>query len=210
MTKFVKAFFSKRMENIGKLIRDLRINKGYPLRKVAAFLYIDQAVLSKMERGKRKISKQQVIKLAGFFNYDEKELLITYFSDLIASQIGDEECASEALKAAEKKIEYKRLKNQNQNATAESARKIISEFPHILKAWIFGSYSRNEQSPKSDIDIAVKADNTVSYFDLAEIQYKLERKLKKKVDIGFIDSFKPHIYKNLEPDLRLIYERPKN
>lgn len=198
------------MENIGRLIRDLRINKGYPLRKVAAFLDIDQAVLSKMERGKRKISKQQIVKLAGFFDYDEKEMLITYFSDLIACQIGDEEYASEALQAVEKKIEYKRLKNQNKDATTESTRQIISEFPHILKAWIFGSFSRNEQNFGSDIDIAVKADNTVSYFDLAEIQYKLEKKLRKKVDIGFIDSFKPHVFKNLEPDLRLIYEKPKN
>ena len=132
------------MENIGSLIRDLRINKGYPLRKVAAFLDIDQAVLSKIERGKRKVSKQQVIKLAGFFGYDEKEMLVTYFSDLIISQIGDEEYASEALMAAEKKIEYKKLNNLNRDAIAESARKIISEFPHILKAWIFGSFSRNE------------------------------------------------------------------
>ena len=44
------------MEDIGKLIRYLRINKDSLLRKVAAFLNIDQAVLSKIERGKRKIS----------------------------------------------------------------------------------------------------------------------------------------------------------
>jgi len=198
------------MEDIGKLIRYLRINKGYPLRKVAAFLNIDQAVLSKIERGKRKISKQQVIKLAGFFDYDEKEMLIIYFSDLIAHQIGDEEYASEALQAAEKKIKYKRLKTQNRDTTVEIAQKTISRFPHILKAWIFGSLSRNERNPKSDIDIAVKTDDTVSYFDLAEIQHELEKKLKTKVDIGFVDSLKPHIYKNLKPDLRVIYEGPKN
>ena len=66
------------MQNIGELIRTLRKKEGYPLRKVAAFLDIDQAVLSKIERGQRKLTKEQVIKLADFFNYDEKEMLITY------------------------------------------------------------------------------------------------------------------------------------
>ena len=33
------------------------------MRRVAAFLDIDQAILSKIERGQRKITKEQVIKL---------------------------------------------------------------------------------------------------------------------------------------------------
>ena len=49
------------MQNIGELIRTLREKEGYPLRKVAAFLDIDQAVLSKIERGQRKLSKEQVV-----------------------------------------------------------------------------------------------------------------------------------------------------
>ncbi len=61
--------------------------------------------------------------------------------------------------------------------------------------------------PHSDIDIAIKTEENFSYFDLAEIQHKLENLLKRKVDIGFIDSFKPYIFKNLKKDLKLIYER---
>ncbi len=48
------------MQNIGGLIRTLREKEGYPLRKVAAFLDIDQAVLSKIERGQRKLTKEKV------------------------------------------------------------------------------------------------------------------------------------------------------
>jgi len=59
----------------------------------------------------------------------------------------------------------------------------------------------------SDIDIAVKTDDGFSYFDLAEIQYQLENEVNRKIDVGFIDSFKPHIMKNIKPDLKLIYER---
>lgn len=99
------------MQNIGELIRTLREKKGYPLRKVAAYLDIDQAILSKIERGQRKLSKEQVIKLANFFNYNEKEMLITFLSDRIIYEIGNEEFAKEALKVAENKIDYLKKKN---------------------------------------------------------------------------------------------------
>ena len=101
------------MQSIGELIRTLREKEGYPLRKVAAFLDIDQAVLSKVERGQRKLTKEQVIKLADFFNYDEKEMLVTFFSDQIIYEIGDEKYAKDALKVAEEKIEYSR-KNRHE------------------------------------------------------------------------------------------------
>ncbi len=96
------------MKETGNLIRSLRGKKGYPLRRVAAFLDIDQAVLSKIERGHRKLTKEQVLKLADFFNYNEKEMLITYLSDRIIFEIGNEEFAKEALKVAESKIDYLR------------------------------------------------------------------------------------------------------
>ena len=78
------------MQNIGNLIRALRVRGGYPLRKVAAILDIDQAILSKIERGQRKIKKEQVVKLAKFFNYNEKEMLVTYLSDMIIYEIGND------------------------------------------------------------------------------------------------------------------------
>ena len=42
------------MESLGDIIRKLRESKELPLRTVAAFLDIDQAILSKIERGHRK------------------------------------------------------------------------------------------------------------------------------------------------------------
>jgi len=60
------------MQNVGNLIRELRIKEGSPLRKVAAFLEMDQAVLSKIERGLRRPTKAHVLKLAEFFHYDKK------------------------------------------------------------------------------------------------------------------------------------------
>ncbi len=195
------------MQNIGELIRTLREKEGYPLRKVAAFLDIDQAILSKIERGQRKLTKEQVIKLADFYDYNEKEMLITFLSDRIMYEIGEEDYANEALKVAEEKIKYKAFKAMDRSKIIKQIINKLSQFSKVSNAWIYGSFSREDDSPGSDIDIAVKTDEGFSYFDLAEIQYQLENEVNRKIDVGFIDSFKPHIFKNVEPDLRLIYER---
>ena len=195
------------MKEIGKLIRELREKEGYPLRKVAAFLDIDQAILSKIERGQRKLSKEQVIKLSEFFNYDEKQMLITYLSDRIVYEIGDEKYAKEALHVAEQKIEYKVFKVFDKNKIIKQIKNKLKQFSKVSNAWIYGSFSREDDVPGSDIDIAIKTDEGFSYFDLAEIQYQLENEVNRKIDIGFISSFKPNIFKNVKPDLKLIYER---
>ena len=83
----------------------------------------------------------------------------------------------------------------------------VKKFPLIQKAWIYGSFSRQDDGPKSDIDLAIQVDGNMSYFDLAEIQYQLEKTINRKIDIGFMDSFQPNILKNVAPDLKLIYER---
>ncbi|MCD4794237.1 MAG: helix-turn-helix domain-containing protein [Bacteroidales bacterium] len=195
------------MQTIGELIRSLREKEGYPLRKVAAFLDIDQAILSKIERGKRKLSKEKVIKLAEFFKYNEKEMLITFLSDRIIYEIGNEDYAKEALKVAEEKIEYKTFKTLDRSKIIKQIVSKLKQFSKVNNAWIYGSFSRENDKPGSDIDIAVKTDEGFSYFDLAEIQHILENELNRKIDIGFIDTFKPYIFENIKPDLKLIYER---
>jgi predicted nucleotidyltransferase len=195
------------MQDFGNLIRKIRLNKGYPLRKVAAILDIDQAILSKIERGQRKIRKEQVLALAEFFNYDEKEMLLTYLSDRIIDEVGDEEYAKEALKVAEEKIYYKVISVQDRKKILNSIVRVLDRYPGIRKAWIYGSFSRREDDLSSDIDMAVKTVKGFSYFDLADMQFQLENLLKRKVDIGFMDSFKPYILNNVRKDLKLIYER---
>ena len=198
------------MQNIGDLIRTLRLREGYPLRKVAAYLDIDQAILSKIERGQRKITKEQVVKLAEFFNYNEKEMLLTYLSDRILYEIGNDEYAKEALKVAEEKIEYKNFMTLDRADIINKIVEILKMFSKVSKGWIYGSFSRKDDGPGSDIDIAVETDEGFSYFDLAEIQFQLENEMKRKIDIGFIDAFKPDILENVKKNLRLIYERPEN
>jgi transcriptional regulator with XRE-family HTH domain len=93
------------MDSFGNQIKQLREERQLPLRTVAAYLDIDQAILSKIEHGHRKASREQVLQLAKYFKTDEKELLVTWLSDKLAHEIQDEDLAKQALKAAEKKIE---------------------------------------------------------------------------------------------------------
>jgi len=195
------------MESIGEYIRRLRENKGEPLRKVAAYLDVDQAILSKIERGKRKATKQQVVKLAKYFGEDKKKMLIVYLSDRILYEVQEEDYAKEALKVAEERIEYMAYKTLDRDKIIKRIKNRLKQFSKVSSAWIYGSFSREDDRPGSDIDIAIKTDNGFSYFDLAEIQYQLENEVNRKIDVGFIDSFKPHIFRNVEQDLKLIYER---
>ena len=100
-------------ETIGEKLRHLREENGLPLRKVAAMLDIDVAILSKMERGERKLSKEVVLKLAEIYNYNTDELLVLFLSDKIIYEIQDEDLGEKALKVAEQRVKYlKATKNK--------------------------------------------------------------------------------------------------
>lgn len=93
-------------ETIGEKLRHIRETKDLPLRKVAAILDIDVAILSKMERGERRISKEIVLKLAEIYCYNADELIVSFLSDKILYEIQDEELGEKALKVAEERIKY--------------------------------------------------------------------------------------------------------
>lgn len=195
------------MERFGDTIRKLRENKELPLRTVAAFIDIDQAILSKIERGHRKPTREQVVKLAGYFNVKENDLLVAWLSDKVVYEVEDEEVALKALQVAEEKVAYIAFKKIDRKEILKQLKHGIKKFPQVQKAWMYGSFSREDDGPKSDVDIALQTNATFTYFDLAEVQHQLEDRINRKVDIGFIDSFKPYIFKHVKPDLKLIYER---
>ncbi len=93
-------------ETIGEKLRHIREEKELPLRKVAALLDIDVAILSKMERGERRITKEVVLKLADLYNCNADDLLVLFLSDKILYEIQDEDLGIEALKVAEERAKY--------------------------------------------------------------------------------------------------------
>ena len=93
-------------DTIGEKLRQLREQNNLPLRKVAALIDIDVAILSKMERGERKLTKEVVLKLSNIYKYSADDLLVLFLSDKIMYEIQDEELGEKALKVAEERIKY--------------------------------------------------------------------------------------------------------
>ena len=100
------------MLSLGDTIRKLREDKELPLRTVAAFLDIDQAILSKIERGQRKPTRELVLKLAAYFKVKENDLLVAWLSDKLVYEVEDEDMALKALQVAEERVKYI-TKNRN-------------------------------------------------------------------------------------------------
>jgi len=98
------------MKSFGEIIKKERENRGLLLRQVASGLDVDQALISKFESGVRKPSKEQVEKFAHFYKINEKELLTAWLSDKIIFVIQNEDIAEKALKVAEQKIKYLKIK----------------------------------------------------------------------------------------------------
>ena len=94
------------MESFGEIIKKAREENNYFLRQVAAELDIDQAIISKFERGERKPTKKQVLKFASFFKIDKDKILVAWLSDKVIYDLENETLAEQALKVAEKKIQY--------------------------------------------------------------------------------------------------------
>ena len=63
----------------------------------------------------------------------------------------------------------------------------------VTRSSLFGSYVRSEQNDKSDIDMLVDFPKGKSLFDFVELQQKLEKTLKRKVDLGEYTTIKPRL-----------------
>ena len=79
----------------------------------------------------------------------------------------------------------------------------------ILKAWLFGSYSRGEQREDSDIDILILPDKSqhFSLFTLSAMYEDLKELLGCEVDLITEGGLMPFARESANHDKILIYER---
>lgn len=79
----------------------------------------------------------------------------------------------------------------------------------IEKAWVFGSFSRGEETEKSDIDILVSfaKDAKVTLFTIGGIYMDLKELLNREVDLVEEGTLLPFAKESAEKDKILIYER---
>ena len=202
------------MDSFGGTIRKLRKEKGLPLRTIGAFLDIDQAVLSKIERGLRKASRENVIRLSQYFNVSEEDLLVAWLSDIFTFKVTDEKYALKALKIAEEKVTYQ-IRNRfkyglisDRNRIKKELIKYFQSQSNISKAWIFGSFTREDFNSTSDIDllIEVPAEKKFTLFDISDVREKVEQSIRSNVDIVMLNALSPEIKEHIKNDLLLIYE----
>ena len=78
----------------------------------------------------------------------------------------------------------------------------------VTKAWLFGSYSRGEENPDSDVDILVqyKPESKISLFGISRIMVELGELLNKKVDLVEYDCLLPFAKPSADRDKILIFE----
>ena len=78
----------------------------------------------------------------------------------------------------------------------------------VLKAWVFGSFARGEETPESDIDLLVALDRSkpigLRYFGMWG---DLERLLGREVDFVEEGFLEPYAEVTANRDKKLIYER---
>lgn len=80
----------------------------------------------------------------------------------------------------------------------------------IEKAWVFGSFSRGEQQPDSDIDILITfVPNTKMGLQFFGMIDDLEKLLNRSVDLVVEGDLLPFAAKSANRDKKLIYERSR-
>ena len=94
-------------------------------------------------------------------------------------------------------------------AIIEALRHYFSTQP-VLKVWLFGSFSREEETKDSDVDIMVSLDKSkpigLKFFGMWN---DLEELLGRKVDLVSEGTLLPFAQESVERDKILVYERTK-
>jgi predicted nucleotidyltransferase len=94
--------------------------------------------------------------------------------------------------------------------SSEEIRVIAEYFRNkpVLRAFLFGSFSRGDAEENSDVDILVELDYS-KHIGLGFVGMKLdlENRLHKKIDLVSSEAISKYISPFIENDKRLIYEK---
>lgn len=79
----------------------------------------------------------------------------------------------------------------------------------VVRAWLFGSFARGEETSESDVDILVQYDDTarISLLTISHMMGELERSTGRRVDLIEDGCLMPFAVESVNRDKRLIYER---
>lgn len=95
---------------LSELLKSKRETKGFLLREVASMIEVDTALISKIEKGDRKPTREQIEKLAVALDIEYNQILKLWLSEKVYEEVKGEDLAVEAIKLA-----LKRLKTEEKN-----------------------------------------------------------------------------------------------
>lgn len=192
------------MESFGAHIRNQRTSRGLTLRRVAADIDSDPAILSKVERGNRQAARSLVVKLAGYYSLEEAALLKMWMQNKWSRELTESKTFANEPVSVYAHAVMPTFAEIKQKVSA-----ILRKDKRILKAFLFGSFSINEATDFSDIDILIKTDNRFSFtlFDLAEIAHKSKTALGRKTDVVTERALSPEIKESIHDNLKVLYEK---
>ena len=95
--------------------------------------------------------------------------------------------------------------------TTQAMSKIIADYfktQPVVRAWLFGSFARGEETPLSDVDLLVVLDHSqpigLKFFGMWK---DLEDLLDREVDLVEEGTLMPFAVDSANNDKKLIYER---
>lgn len=96
--------------------------------------------------------------------------------------------------------------------STQAMKQVIADYfktQPVVKAWLFGSYARGEETPHSDIDILVQYDENarISLLTISHMMGVLEEATGKRVDLIEDGCLLPFAEETANHDKILIYER---
>ncbi|MEN9942150.1 MAG: hypothetical protein RLZZ91_151 [Bacteroidota bacterium] len=195
------------MKSVAETLRQSRKTEKLTLQHVSGAVKIDVGILSKIERGIRPISMEQLELLCKLYKLSFVEQKKNLTAEQIVAFVAYDQNANEILQIAEQKLAYATKAIMPLSKIVRELKAVFRKFPQIQQAWVFGSYARGEMTSKSDVDVVITVGKGFTYFQLADVQYQAENKLGIKVDIGFKKSLDKTVSKNAEKDMKMIYER---
>lgn len=93
----------------------------------------------------------------------------------------------------------KKANNKELNEIIERILPILKKHK-VLRAGIFGSFARGEQTKNSDVDVLVNISDSVGLLGIISLKHDIEDAVHKKVDIVEYDYIKPAIRSGILAD----------
>ena len=184
--------------NTGKILKTLRKMSGLSQRELSLGLGTSRHVISRVETNRTSPSAEFIGQMVKYMGFDEamyESLLATERHIDLASRIeGEDDSPSPTEKIHPTRYVIERLQTY---------------FPatKVSKAYLFGSYAREQQNNESDIDVLIELDENQkpTIFDLIDIKDGLESLLEKAVDVVQQGSEYAHVRESIDRDKILIY-----